>query len=284
MTEFRVGEIKVTRLIESESPFLPISDMLPDATPQAIDPYRQWLEPAALCSQTSRMILPVQSYLVQTRHHLVLIDTCVGNHKSCGFFKPWHRMQGDSWPNAFQRTGFRPRDVDFVLCTHLHLDHCGWNTELVNGIWHPTFENARYLFDRTEYDHIASKGGATFEQNIVPVMAAGRGVLVDGGYAIDDQVWLESTPGHTPGHVAIHLRSAGSRAIMIGDIMHSPVQCEEPDWRCIADEDFSRARLTRHRILEQYCETDMLILTAHFPSPSIGFVVAGDCQYRFRYR
>ena len=283
MDTFKIGEINVTRIVESEAPFLPIGTMLPDATDEAIQPYRHWLEPKALCSETGKMILPVQSYLMRTPHHCILIDTCVGNHKSNAFFKPWHNMQSEIWMNNLAAAGVSPTDIDYVLCTHLHLDHCGWNTQLVGGKWLPTFPHAKYLFAREEYERAENQNSQTFVENVVPVMEAGLGVIVGSDHAIDDHVWLEPTPGHTAGHVAVHLASRGQRAVMIGDIMHSPVQCEEPDWHAIADEHIEGARATRKRILEQHCETGTLVMTAHFPSPSTGFFIPGEKAFRFDY-
>jgi len=281
MKTFKIGEIEATRVIESESTFLPINKMFPAATTEAVDPYRHWMEPSALCPKTGRMILPVQSYLVRTAHHCILVDACVGNHKANDFFKPWHNLQSLTWLTNLAAAGVAPQDIDYVLCTHLHFDHCGWNTRLINGQWVPTFANAKYVFAREEFARAERKGGVTFEENLVPIMEAGLGVLVDSNHAIDDQVWLEPTFGHTEGHVAIHFASQGRRAVMIGDIMHSPIQCEEPDWHSIADENADGARATRNRILEQHCDTDTLVMTAHFPSPSIGYFVPGAKAFRF---
>jgi len=284
MKSFRVGTIEITRIIESEGPFIPLNTFLPDATPAAIDPYRHWLEPHALCPETGKMILPVQSYLVRTPHHRILIDTCVGNHKSNAFFKPWHNMQSEIWLNNLTDAGVGIEEIDYVLCTHLHLDHSGWNTRLIDGKWTPTFPNARYLFAREEYERAQNQGGVTFEDNVVPVMEAGLGILVDSNHAVDDHVWLEPAFGHTTGHVAIHLASMGQHAVMIGDIMHSPVQCEEPGWHTIADDDVDAARVTRKRILEQHCEAKTLVMTAHFPSPSVGYFIPGEKAFRFNYK
>ncbi len=283
METFRIGEIDVARIIESEGTFLHINRMFPDATEQALRPYRHWLEPGALCPKTGKMILPVQSYLVRTPHHRILIDACVGNHKSTDFFKPWHNLQSMAWMNNLAAAGMRPEDIDYVLCTHLHFDHSGWNTRLIDGQWMPTFANARYLFARQEYTRAENRGGVSFEENVVPVMEAGLGIIVDDDHAIDDHVWLEPTFGHTAGHVVIHLASQGQHAVMIGDIMHSPVQCEEPDWHSIADDDIDAARATRKRILDRYCETKTRVMTAHFPSPSTGFLIPGNKAFRFDY-
>ena len=283
MEQMRIGEIQIQLILELEEPFMPIGEMFPDVGAEEIAPHRSWLEPWALCPDSGRVILPVQSYLLRTSRHTILIDTCVGNHKSNRFFEPWYNRQDDTWLRKLAAAGVGPDSIDFVLCTHMHLDHCGWNTQLVDGRWVPTFPNARYLFAREEFDHRQALGDSTFIENIVPVMEAGQGVIVAMDHALDDEVWLTPTPGHTPGHVSVHLASNGQTAVMMGDVMHSPVQCAEPDWRAVSDADRALACSTRRLFLDQHVETDTLILTAHFPSPSVGHVVASGNAFRFNF-
>ena len=283
MTEFGVGDIRIQRILEMEEPFIPAGRMFPDATAEGLEPHRHWLEPWALVPETDQLILAVQSYLVRTARHTILIDTCVGNHKSNRFFEPWYNRRDDGWLRRLAAAGSAPEAVDYVLCTHLHLDHCGWNTRLVDGRWVPTFPNATYLFQRQEFAHRESLADSTFAENVVPVMEAGQGVLVDMDHALDDEVWLEPTPGHTPGHVAIHFTSQGPRAVMMGDLMHSPVQCAEPHWHAMSDADPDLARTSRRRFLDQNCGADRLVLTAHFPSPSVGRVAREGDAFRFEF-
>ncbi len=283
MDQFQVGDIHVQRIVELEDLFIPISDMLPDAAREDIARHRQWLEPWALCPDTGRMVLPVQTYLVRTSRHTILVDTCVGNCKSNTFFAPWHNRNDLTWMQRLAAAGVGPADVDFVLCTHMHLDHTGWNTQLVDGRWVPTFPKARYLFAREEFEHRQGLADSTFMENVVPVMDAGQGVIVAMDHALDDQVWLEPTPGHTPGHVTIHLASNGQQAVLMGDLMHSPVQCAEPDWRAVSDGDPDLARATRRRFLDQHVDTDTLVMTAHFPSPSVGRVVPHADAFRMKF-
>ena len=283
MNPIAIGAIRVHRVLESEEPFIPAERFFPDATSEALAPHRGWLEPRALCPETGRIIVAVQSYLVRTTRHTILIDTCVGNHKSNRFFEAWHDRRDETWLRRLGAAGVHAEAVDFVLCTHLHLDHCGWNTRLVEGRWAPTFPNARYLFQRQEFEYRQGLADSTFEENVVPVMEAGQGILVDNDHALDDEVWLEPTPGHTPGHVAIRLASEGRQAVMMGDVMHSPVQCAEPHWHAASDTDPALARATRLRFLDRHCGSDTLVLTAHFPSPSVGHVVAEGNAFRFRY-
>ena len=170
-----------------------------------------------------------------------------------------------------------------MLCSHLHSDHCGWNTRLRDGRWVPTFPKARYVFSRREVEDAEARGDSAFAESVVPVLEAGQADLVDMDHALDDEVWLEPTPGHTPGHVAIRLASRGDEAVMCGDLMHFPIQCAHPEWKTDFDDDPVMACRTRRRFLEQSSESGAKVMTAHFPSPSVGHVRPKGEAFRFDY-
>lgn len=278
-----LGEITICRVIESEAPFLTPAELFPDAPAEVRGAQRSWLEPWALCPKSGALILPIQSYLVQTRHHKILIDSCVGNRKSFDWFKPWHDRRETIWLDNLGACGLGPADIDIVLCSHLHVDHCGWNTQLIDGRWVPTFPKAKYVISKAEYESSRKQGSSTYRENVAPIVEAGQAVLVEMDYQLDDQVRLLPTPGHTDGHVSVLLSSQGREAVMCGDVIHSPVQCRFPDWRFFADADAELARKTRLDFLARSCETGNLVLTAHFPSPSAGHVIARGDAYDFRF-
>jgi glyoxylase-like metal-dependent hydrolase (beta-lactamase superfamily II) len=291
MTARRLGDIAIARIVEREEPAFAVADLLPDATAEKLAPHRRWLEPKALDPATGLLILPIQSYVVRTRRHNILIDGCMGEDKTCRWHPPWHKLRGLRFLSDLAALGLAPEDIDFVMCTHLHSDHVGWNTRLVDGRWVPTFANARYIISARElahwqdYNKAASVTGykECLDESVLPVVAAGQALLVNEDYAIDEQVGLESLPGHTPGHFGVRLRSNGATAVMIGDLMHSPVQCAEPDWHGGSDADPVLARQVRRRFLEAHAETETLVLTAHFPSPSIGHIRRDGRAFRFAY-
>ncbi len=283
MSVLQMGDITVQRILEHEIPVYHPSDFFDQATDEAVEPYREWLEPKALCPHTGLMIMPVQSYLVRTRHHCILIDTCVGCNKSFTDPPEWHRPRNAAWLGKLVAAGVHPEDVDYVFCTHLHSDHCGWNTRLVDGLWVPTFPNAKYIFARPEFQAMEEENHQIFIDNVLPIMEARQAVLVDLDYALDDEIWLESTPGHTVGHVAVHLKSGQHHGVMCGDLIHTPLQLAEPAWTPIFEYDMAASTKTRKSFLSTYCESDTLVLTAHFPSPSIGHIVPRGNGYDFRY-
>lgn len=283
----QLGNLTIMRAMEMLMPFSRQA-FFPDTSVADWEAHRDWLVPQAWNPEPDEIYFPMQSYIVRSSRHTILIDTCVGNHKDRPHRPLWHQRNDDGFLHALAAHGLAPEDIDFVMCTHLHTDHVGWNTRLRDGRWVPTFPNARYVFSRGEYE--AWDAGCDerfartpFEDSVLPVVAAGRAELVDDDHALDDEVWLQPTPGHTPHHVAIHLASAGQRAVMSGDLMHSPVQLAHPDWQPWPDTDPRQAARTRRAFLEQHCDTDTLVCTAHFPLPSAGRIVRAGDGFRMAY-
>ena len=283
MAVVRLGDVTVQRIVEHEVPVYHPSEFFDEATLEAVEPHRARLTPHALCPRTGRMVMPVQSYLVRTRHHRILIDTCVGCHKTYAEPPQWHQRSNAVWLTNLHAAGVSAGDIDYVFCTHLHSDHCGWNTHLVDGRWVPTFPNAKYVFARDEYRSMEQEYHQIFIDNVQPIMEAKQAVLVDLDYALDDEIWLEPTVGHSAGHVAVHVKSRQSHAAMCGDLIHSPLQLAEPGWSCNSDYDLAASAATRKKFLQEHCDADTLVLTAHFPSPSMGHVVARGSAYDFNY-
>jgi glyoxylase-like metal-dependent hydrolase (beta-lactamase superfamily II) len=281
--------VRVDRILEFERPLLPPRQLFPASTSEAIDRHRHWLEPRLLDPSTGHLIIAFHSLLIRSRGLTILVDTCGGNEKP----RPQKlRYHMNRWPylEELARTGIAPTDVDYVLCTHLHVDHVGWNTRLVDGRWVPTFPRAKYLFARVEWEYWqAHYGTAAFVDDpyhidsILPVLEAGQAEFVEGDYAFNQEVWLEATPGHTPGHVCVHLRSRGREGIMIGDLMHHPVQCAEPDWSSCFCVDPAQARSTRRSFLQRYEDSPTLILPAHFPTPTAGRIRRAGSAWEYRF-
>ena len=287
MSYCQIGNLQIMRALEMIMPF-GRQAFFPQTTESDWAPHRHWLEPQALDPVTDELQFPMQSYVVHTSHHTILIDSCVGNDKERPNRPSWHMKTDDAYMRALAALGIAPEDIDFVMCTHLHTDHIGWNTRLEDGRWVPTFPNARYIFSERELAAWRDVGHEKFsrtpyEDSVLPIVEAGRAELVTNDYALDDEVWLESTPGHTPDHVAIALASNGASAVMCGDILHSPVQCLHPEWVPWPDWDAELAKRTRRAFLERYCDTDTLVCTAHFPLPSAGRVVRAGDAFRFEY-
>jgi glyoxylase-like metal-dependent hydrolase (beta-lactamase superfamily II) len=285
----QLGELGISRVIESEGPFLEVTSFIPEVDLGIIEANRDWLMPRYIEPESLEIILTIQSYILRTPHHTILVDTCVGNDKP----RPGRAMfdqLNSPYLADLAAAGVQPEEVDFVLCTHLHVDHAGWNTRLVDGRWVPTFPNARYIFARKEYKfweqrHLDGSEGPVmnvYEDSILPVMEAGQAVLVEMDHQIDDSIWFEPAPGHTEGNVVINLQSGGAKAVMSGDVMHHPVQLIEPAWSSRACEDPVMSATTRRALLERYADTDTLIAPAHFASPSMGHITSHGDSFRYR--
>ncbi len=285
MLQYPLGEIVIQRIVESIcTGFDPLS-FFPGSTLDDWARHRTWMEPRALDPASGNLILTIQAFLVRTRHHAILIDTCVGNHKSRPRLPFWHMQKLNTFLPRLAAAGVNPEDVDYVMCTHLHGDHVGWNTQLRDGRWVPTFPNAKYIFAQREWDNIEElhrrDPQPQFVDSILPVMEARQAQLVSSEFALNDEVWLEPTPGHTPGHACVHLASLGAEAVITGDCIHSPVQCVELGWTMRADSDPALASATRRGFLERYCDSGVMVCATHFPEPSIGRIIQRDKSFWF---
>ena len=150
---FTIGDLTIHRLIEDEKPFFNPLTFFPDATAELIAENRSWMvDSGALDAATGQIVLCIQSYIVRTPRHTILIDTCVGNDKPRPGRPMWHMQKADAWHRNLAAAGFTVDDIDFVMCTHLHVDHTGWNTRLDNGRWVPTFPNAKYVWSQEDFD------------------------------------------------------------------------------------------------------------------------------------
>jgi len=172
-----------------------------------------------------------------------------------------------------------------VVCTHLHVDHVGWNTMLVDGRWVPTFPNARYLMGRIEYAHWTGQRErddmtAILADSVAPVWDAGLVDLVETDHRICDEVSLAPTPGHTPGHVSVRIASCGEEALITGDFMHHPCQIARPEWSSTADSDPDAARRTREAMLTGLAGTPTLVIGTHFAGRTAGRIVRDGDAFR----
>ncbi|MCA1453193.1 MBL fold metallo-hydrolase [Bradyrhizobium sp. BRP22] len=271
---FSIGDLTIHRIIEQETAFLPALDMLPGLTAEVLAENRAWMREANALDDSDVLLLCFQSYVVKTPHHTILIDSCIGNDKPRPQRPKWNMKTDDTYMRGLAAAGFSVEDIDYVLCTHLHVDHVGWNTRLENGRWVPTFPKARYVFAKGEFDYWTEQNEKAavppFVDSVLPVVEAKREAIVTDDFVIGDHARILPTPGHTPGHVAFTFGRGKDDAVFSGDLMHSPLQTHYPELSARFDVDQAQAAKTRRNFLERYCDTDTLCCTAHFPSPSVG--------------
>ena len=277
-----VGEVSITRVVEQEVS-LALTELLPEATPEALARHRGWLEPHFL-NADDRITLSIHGLVVECAGRRILVDSCVGGRKLPRFE---NFAGGRPFLDELAAAGFPPDSFDVVLCTHLHFDHVGWNTRREGGRFVPSFPNARYLFARTEWEHWSREPANAYtvslDEAVRPVFHAGQVDLVETSFEVAPSVHLESSPGHTPGHVCVRIESRGERALVTGDATHHPVQWAEPAWRMRADHDPAEAAATRRRLLAEHAERTLVIDTRYAP-PCAGLLVRGALGVEFRAR
>jgi glyoxylase-like metal-dependent hydrolase (beta-lactamase superfamily II) len=286
----RIGDFEVQRVSEYEGPFVAPETFFPDYDPAVLRANPDLSGPRLLDPATGKLVFSFHAYVVRTGRHTILIDTCMGNAKARPTRPQFHKMRTPFLADL-AAAGVRPEEVNFVMCTHLHWDHVGWNTQLDNGRWVPTFPNARYIMARREFEHwqaeqergVDSPHCLAFEDSVLPVVRSGQSVLVEDDYAFEDGLWFERAPGHTPGNVVIHARSRDAHAVFLGDVVHHQFQLMQPAWSTVACSDREQSRRTRIRLIEEHAERGTRLLPAHFPAPTVGRIVRKGDAYRYAF-
>ena len=245
-----------------------------------------WLQPHFATAE-GLMKISFQAFVLRSRGKNVMIDTCIGADRKREFDVFCNLKT--TFLEDLAVAGFPAESIHAVLCTHLHFDHVGWNTRLVDGRWVPTFPQARYLFGRQEFDHWAhlrETGGyhdvEHLHDSIDPIVAAGLVEYITPDYQLTDEVSLFPTPGHTPGHVSVLIRSRGEEAVITGDLMHHPIQLVDPLRHGNFDMDKAQGALTRQAFVERFANSKALIIGSHFCDPTAGWIVRDGAGWKLR--
>ncbi|HTY95312.1 MAG TPA: MBL fold metallo-hydrolase [Steroidobacteraceae bacterium] len=287
----KLGAFEIHKVLEMEQA-APMTMAFPDITAADLARLRSWYSDAHLSPEphTAQMNLSVHSFVLRCRGRNILIDACNGNHKQRTI--PFAHMLETPYLQRLAEAGFAPEDIHLVLCTHLHGDHVGWNTQLRDGRWVPTFPNARYVFTRPDVEYFSSHGeepfhGEAYLDSVLPIIEAGQAHLVETAHSVyaelDEGVWLSPAPGHSPGSCLIHARSAGSQAIFSGDLFHHPVELVRPTMPFFADFDPVMTGQTRKRVFEEYADRDVRFFPAHFADPTAGWIRGHGDVFRFQF-
>ena len=283
MLSWTIGAVKVTRVVETEMPvaYHEKYPFLPGARPEALAEI-PWLYPHFV-TPDGVLLLSIHALLVEAPGMRLVVDTCVGNDKP----RRMNRNEALSTPflSRLEGAGWTRDGVDAVVCTHLHVDHVGWNTMLVDGAWVPTFPKARYLIGRAEHAHWRAEGDeeqqAILGDSVQPIFDAGLADLVESDHRLSPEIRLMPTPGHTPGHVSVVIESEGQSAIITGDLMHHPCQMARPDWCPGVDVDKTLSEATRRGFLNDVADKQVLVIGTHFAGPTAGHVRRDGAAWRF---
>lgn len=292
MHEYHFGDISVTRVTEQRGPGFAPHVLFPQWDPGVLEENSALMIPECFDPQLQRFIASIHTWVVKTPRHTILIDSCAGNHKERPGMPRFHQLELP-FLERLQEAGVTPESVDYVMCTHLHADHCGWNTRRIDGRWVPTFPNARYVFSKAEHaywvDRIVKEEGSDsfdaqlFEDSVLPVIDKGQALIVEREHLIANRLLIRPTPGHTAGHIAVELLHPQRGGMFSGDVMHQPLQVFRPEWNSCFCSDAERARASRRWLLEQAAERGLTVFTSHFANSSAGRVTHAHDRFDWRF-
>ena len=272
---WRIGDVEVARIVEVNAFEDKISMLLKDETAAYVRQHG-WLQPH-FATPEGLMKISFQAFVLRSRGSNVMIDTCIGADRQREY--PVFCNLETTFLEDLASAGFPAASMHTVLCTHLHFDHVGWNTRLVDGRWVPTFPQARYLFGRAEFDHwthLRNTGGYHnidhLHDAVDPIVAAGLAEYIGTDYQLTDEVSLFPTPGHTPGHVSVLISSRGEEAVITGDLMHHPIQLVDPSRPANFDMDKAQGARTRREFVERFANSRVRIIGSHFCDPTSGWI------------
>jgi glyoxylase-like metal-dependent hydrolase (beta-lactamase superfamily II) len=281
-----LNDITIHPVIEQQGPFFDVLGFFPTLTKELLDENRSWLQPAFL-DPADKLMLTIQGFVIKTPHHNILVDACVGNHKPRPTRPFWHMMNSDRFEKGLAAAGLTVNDIDYVMCTHLHTDHVGWNTKLENGRWVPTFPEAKYIMADRELEHWTARQKDNpdsvpwITDSVLPIIAAKRAQIVKSDFVFSDNVQFIPTPGHTIDHFSVLVGRAGADALITGDMIHSPLQGRYPELGMMADYDSPQAGKTRRKVFDRFCEEPTVMCATHFPAPSTGRVRRWGDGFKF---
>jgi glyoxylase-like metal-dependent hydrolase (beta-lactamase superfamily II) len=272
-----MGDVSITRVVEWVGPVATVDVIVPESRPELWETHKSWLAPDFWTPETNAYQASMHSWLLRSAGQTIIVDTGVGNNKSRPNM-PDLDMMNTGYLDALAAAGVAPEDVDLVINTHLHIDHVGWNTVEENGEWVPTFPNAKYLFSKPDVEYWRPDAATrplgwaanvnVYEDSVEPIFQAGQAQVWDDSFQIDKNLRIDLAPGHTPGLGVITLLSEGERAVLVADLLHSPMQFVDPCLNSCFCEDAQAARTSRQRVLGWAADHNALVLPAHFAGHS----------------
>jgi glyoxylase-like metal-dependent hydrolase (beta-lactamase superfamily II) len=282
MLSWQVGKVTVKRVVEMQLPTKAGAPyFIPEATAEALRK-TPWLYPHFV-NEDDVMQMSIHALLVEATGLRLVVDTCVGNDKPRGLLRG--KALSTNFLQDMADAGWARESVDAVVCTHLHVDHVGWNTMLADGKWVPTFPNARYLIGRREFEHWSQEeegeSAAILGDSVQPIFDAGLADLVESDHVISPEIRLVPSAGHTPGHVCVRIESEGEAAVITGDMSHHPCQMAHPDWSPKFDSDPVAAAATRARLFAEWADEPVLVIGTHYATPTAGRVRRDGAAFRF---
>lgn len=257
MERQRVGSVEVVSLLDTNFS-MPGDRVFPGSD---LAPYEELLD-------DGNVYMDDICFLLVSGDRRILVDTGMGPEVNGTLLE------------ELSAAGVDPGDIDTVVFTHLHGDHVGWNLDRASGA--PLFASARYWVPQGDWDHYAAGAGASFERDVRPLEAAGRLELFEGEHAFDDAITSLPTPGHTPGHTSFVIASGGELGFVLGDVVLTAIDAQEPEFANTFDHDDDVARVTRLAALERLSADGSLVAAAHQRAPGFGRFVKTDGRHSWR--
>jgi glyoxylase-like metal-dependent hydrolase (beta-lactamase superfamily II) len=261
---FRVGDLDLLVLSDG-------SYYLDAGAVFGVVPRERWLPYAGPIDSHHRLSLGLNCLLVRSEGKNVLIETGVGDKTLRADASPL--AEGDLLSDLAANFG-PPDEIDTVINTHLHGDHCGWNTRYLDGKLLPTFANAEYVVQRVEWEaaaHPNERTRATYlAENLTPVAESGRLRLADGETRVTDQITIIPSPGHSEGHASVVITSGGEMALYVGDIIQQAAQLERTAWVSAFDVLPLISMESKKRLVEKAIRERALLICVHLPFPGVG--------------
>ncbi len=286
MKTLSIGPFTIDKLIETSSSLVELDFLFPSSNLDNLEKEFSWLNPDFVTND-KKLILSFHSYIIRIGSKKILVDACVGNDKCRPNRPQWH-LKKFPYIENLNSLGISKDEIDFVMCTHLHADHVGWNTQLKNGEWVPTFPNAKYIFSSKEFSYWESKSKidsdinhGSFNDSILPIIKHNQALLVKSDFELNDFIKFEAAPGHTPGNIMINLKSKENKIILSGDIIHHPIQISYPNWSSRFCEDPEMSFYTREKLINNVVDKDIILLPAHFPNNTVGKIKSFKDKLRY---
>jgi len=267
-----VGEYTVDRILDVAGMPFALGDMFPSASEEEVHELAGTLDDGRESTRPDELLLDFGGYLVRGAGITMLVDAGIGNGKRRLERPAWNERTSTAFIENLESAGSSVGEVDVIVSTHLHADHLGWNTTLVDGDWVPTFPRATYLLPGSEVEEIMARPEddrdghyGSFADSVAPLFTAGVAQLTFSDVELATGVNLVTMPGHTSGTSVVWIESKGRVGVISGDVIHHEFQLVHPEWTTRFCADGDRARAVRCELLQDVADSGALLLPAHFP-------------------
>ena len=232
--------------------------------------------------ERNRVRLAMNSLLIRSAGKWILVETGAGDK--------WDAKQKDIFcfegeprlPGQLQARGVKPEEINLVINTHLHFDHCGWNTRRVDGKLVPTFSNARYVLQRGELDHAKRPTerdrSSYLGENFLPIEAAGQWWLLEGDREVAPGVEVLRVPGHTRDMQCVRLSGGGRTAFFFVDLV--PTAAHLPFHWIMSYDLYPLTTLeNKKKWIPQAAREGWLVIFGHDPQNPVAHLRERDGRY-----